>query len=159
MTSFAAHHLTPPIAAAVERLGWHPDDPAMREAAPTAARGHNLVVVAPPSPAYASPALAGTLSRLGPGTRGLLLCSEAQLGEWGLLAASLGGESLRIQVARGTARAMRRIAGLEDMTLIALTGWGADSDRQKSSEAGFDQHLTKPVQLDVVQDLLARLSA
>ena len=118
MTSFAAHHLTPPIAAAVERLGWHPDDPAMREAAPTAARGHNLVVVAPPSPAYASPALAGTLSRLGPGTRGLLLCSEAQLGEWGLLAASLGGESLRIQVARGTARAMRRLKAAEVDLLV-----------------------------------------
>ncbi|CAN7145246.1 PAS domain-containing protein [Massilia sp. LjRoot122] len=58
-----------------------------------------------------------------------------------------------------TARAMRQIAGLENMTLIALTGWGADSDRQKSREAGFDQHLTKPVQLDVVQDLLAKLTA
>jgi CheY-like chemotaxis protein len=57
-----------------------------------------------------------------------------------------------------TARAMRRIPGLEDMTLIALTGWGADSDRQKSSEAGFDRHLTKPVQLDVVQELLAQLA-
>ena len=58
-----------------------------------------------------------------------------------------------------TARAMRRLEGLEDMTLVALTGWGAESDRRKSNEAGFDQHLTKPVQLDVVQDLLARLAA
>ncbi len=113
MTSFDALHLTPPIAAAVERLGWSPDDPALREATPTAARGHNLVVVGPPSPAYAVPALAGMLSRLGPGTRGLLLCSEAQLGEWGLLVTSLGGDSLRIQVARGTARAMRRLKAAE----------------------------------------------
>ena len=58
-----------------------------------------------------------------------------------------------------TARAMRQVAGLENVTLVALTGWGADSDRQKSSEAGFDHHLTKPVQLDVVQELLARLAA
>jgi PAS domain S-box-containing protein len=58
-----------------------------------------------------------------------------------------------------TARAMRRLEGLEDMTLVALTGWGAESDRRKSNEAGFDQHLTKPVQLDVVQDLLAKLAA
>ncbi|RZA31296.1 MAG: response regulator, partial [Lysobacteraceae bacterium] len=58
-----------------------------------------------------------------------------------------------------TARAMRRIAGLEDMTLVALTGWGAESDRRKSNEAGFDQHLTKPVQLDVVQELLSKLAA
>jgi len=57
-----------------------------------------------------------------------------------------------------TARAMRQVAGLEHVTLVALTGWGADSDRQKSGEAGFDHHLTKPVQLDVVQDLLARLA-
>jgi PAS domain S-box-containing protein len=58
-----------------------------------------------------------------------------------------------------TARAMRQLAGLEHLVLVALTGWGADSDRQKSGEAGFDHHLTKPVQLDVVQDLLAKLAA
>jgi len=58
-----------------------------------------------------------------------------------------------------TARAIRKVAGLADLTLVALTGWGAYSDRQKSSEAGFDHHLTKPVQLDVVQDLLAKLAA
>jgi ATP-dependent RNA helicase DeaD len=107
--SFDHLHLTPPIAAALERLGWTPDDPAVREAAPTAARGHNLVVVAPPSPAYATPALAGLLSRLGPEARGLLLCAEPQLAEWGALVAGIAGEALRIQVARGTARAMRRL--------------------------------------------------
>ncbi|SFB71537.1 PAS domain-containing protein [Massilia yuzhufengensis] len=58
-----------------------------------------------------------------------------------------------------TARAMRSVAGLEGMTLVALTGWGADSDRQKSNEAGFNHHLTKPVQLDVVQELLGTLAA
>jgi ATP-dependent RNA helicase DeaD len=113
VTSYHDHHLTAPIAAAVERLGWGPDDPALRETTPTAARGHNLVVVAPPSPAYAVPALAGMLSRLGPGTRGLLLCAEAQLNEWGLLVTSLGGDAIRIQVARGTARAMRRLKAAE----------------------------------------------
>ncbi len=56
-----------------------------------------------------------------------------------------------------TARAMRRLPGLEHVCLVALTGWGAESDRRRSSEAGFDQHLTKPVQLDVVRDLLAKL--
>jgi ATP-dependent RNA helicase DeaD len=113
VTSYDDHHLTPTIAAAVERLGWSPDDLALRETTPTAARGHNLVVVVPPSPAYAVPALAGMLSRLGPGTRGLLLCAEAQLNEWGLLVTSLGGDAIRIQVARGTARAMRRLKAAE----------------------------------------------
>jgi len=58
-----------------------------------------------------------------------------------------------------TARAMRGLAGLEEMQLVALTGWGAESDRRKSNEAGFNHHLTKPVQLDVVQELLARVVA
>ncbi|MEW7848603.1 ATP-binding protein [Massilia aurea] len=56
-----------------------------------------------------------------------------------------------------TARAMRATAGLEDIVLVALTGWGAESDRLRSNEAGFDHHLTKPVQLDVVEALLAGL--
>jgi ATP-dependent RNA helicase DeaD len=58
------------------------------------------------------------LSRLGPETRGLLLCAEAQLGEWGLLATSLGGDALRIQVARGTARAMRRLQAADVDLLV-----------------------------------------
>ena len=32
-----------------------------------------------------------------------------------------------------------------DMVLIALTGWGTDDDRRQTQEAGFDHHLTKPV--------------
>jgi len=56
-----------------------------------------------------------------------------------------------------TARAMRAIPELHGVTLVALTGWGADSDRQRSKAAGFDHHLTKPVQLDVVEALLAGL--
>ncbi|MBA3556116.1 MAG: hypothetical protein H0W29_15345, partial [Gemmatimonadales bacterium] len=60
-------HLPAPIAAALERLGWNSDDPGVREAVPTAARGHNLVAVSPPAPVYAVPALAGLLSRLGEG--------------------------------------------------------------------------------------------
>jgi len=51
-------HLSPPIAAALTRLGWSADDALTREAAPTAARGHNLVLVIPPSPTAAPPALA-----------------------------------------------------------------------------------------------------
>jgi len=55
------------------------------------------------------------------------------------------------------ARALRAMAELEGIVLVALTGWGAESDRQRSREAGFDQHLTKPVQLAVVEKLLATL--
>ncbi|MBD8532043.1 MULTISPECIES: PAS domain-containing protein [unclassified Massilia] len=57
-----------------------------------------------------------------------------------------------------TASAMRRTPGLEDVTLVALTGWGTESDRLRSSDAGFDHHLTKPAQLSAVQDLLNSLA-
>ncbi|WP_206077433.1 hypothetical protein [Massilia sp. HP4] len=55
------------------------------------------------------------------------------------------------------ARSLRAMAELEGVVLVALTGWGAGSDRQRSGEAGFDHHLTRPVQLAVVEQLLARL--
>jgi CheY-like chemotaxis protein len=43
------------------------------------------------------------------------------------------------------------------ITLVALTGWGQDSDRRRSQEAGFDSHLVKPLDLDKLTDLLADL--
>ncbi|WP_229507836.1 response regulator [Massilia sp. Dwa41.01b] len=58
-----------------------------------------------------------------------------------------------------TASAIRRTPGLAGMTLVALTGWGTESDRLRSAEAGFDHHLTKPVQVKVVQELLAALAS
>jgi PAS domain S-box-containing protein len=45
-----------------------------------------------------------------------------------------------------------------DLTLIALTGWGNDEDRRRSREAGIDHHLVKPVDLHVLQNLLAASS-
>jgi PAS domain S-box-containing protein len=56
-----------------------------------------------------------------------------------------------------TARAMRRVAGLEHVVLVALTGWGAEDDRNQSSAAGFDHHLTKPVQMGDVERILASI--
>ena len=43
------------------------------------------------------------------------------------------------------------------LLLIALTGYGQESDRQLALEAGFNEHLTKPVDLSVLRSLLARL--
>ena len=45
------------------------------------------------------------------------------------------------------ARAMRERLG-SGVRLIALTGYGTEADRQRSAEAGFDAHLTKPVDID-----------
>lgn len=137
MTAFEHLHLTTSVAAAVERLGWRPDDSALRDTTPTAARGHNLVVVAPPSPAYAVPALAGMLSRLAPDTRGLLLCAEAQLAEWGGLVTDLGTGGPRVQVARGTARAMRRLQAAEVDLLVASPETALALHRQ--SALGLEQ--------------------
>jgi PAS domain S-box-containing protein len=53
------------------------------------------------------------------------------------------------------ARAIRRTTALRQVVLIALTGWGAQSDQQQSHEAGFDQHLTKPVSLEALEQALA----
>ena len=55
----------------------------------------------------------------------------------------------------------RRIRGEpwgRDMVLVALTGWGQDSDRRRSHEAGFNSHLTKPVDPSVLDELLERVS-
>lgn len=42
------------------------------------------------------------------------------------------------------------------MQLIAITGWGQEDDRRRSREAGFDVHLTKPVDPELLIGLLAR---
>ena len=70
------------------------------------------MAVAPPVPAYATPALGGALSRLEPGSRALVLVlvPAGQLDEWGALLHRLVQDTpLRVQVARGTARAMRQL--------------------------------------------------
>jgi CheY-like chemotaxis protein len=41
------------------------------------------------------------------------------------------------------------------MRLIALTGYGQPEDRRRSAEAGFDEHLVKPVAADEVARILA----
>jgi PAS domain S-box-containing protein len=52
------------------------------------------------------------------------------------------------------ARAIRRESWGRSMRLIALTGWGQAEHRRRSIEVGFDDHLVKPVELDVLENLL-----
>jgi CheY-like chemotaxis protein len=54
-----------------------------------------------------------------------------------------------------TARNMRRMPGMENTILVALTGWATEDDRARSRAAGFNYHLAKPVSLDKLTALLA----
>ncbi len=53
------------------------------------------------------------------------------------------------------ARRMRQIPSYKDVVLVALTGYGQDSDRQTSRNAGFDHHMVKPADFAKLQQILA----
>ncbi len=53
------------------------------------------------------------------------------------------------------ARAIRDDRRFDQPLLVALTGWGGDSDRERTSAAGFDLHLTKPVDLEAIVAMLS----
>lgn len=54
------------------------------------------------------------------------------------------------------ARRLRGRSDLEGLLIVAITGYGQDSDRERAREAGFDHHLVKPVDLDLLRRLLSR---
>ncbi len=41
--------------------------------------------------------------------------------------------------------------------LVALTGWGSNDHRQRAHDAGFDRHLVKPVELDAITRMIAKM--
>lgn len=53
------------------------------------------------------------------------------------------------------ARRLRADPALAGTTLVALTGWGSEDDKRRSQDAGFDVHLTKPVEPTAVAEVLA----
>jgi CheY-like chemotaxis protein/two-component sensor histidine kinase len=56
------------------------------------------------------------------------------------------------------ARQIRSEPWGKDIFLIALTGWGQGDDRRRSHDAGFNRHLTKPVDPSALETLLGSLS-
>jgi CheY-like chemotaxis protein len=56
------------------------------------------------------------------------------------------------------ARRMRQDPALQNTVLVAVTGYGLESDRVRSQEAGFDHHLVKPVDFDELLELLAAIA-
>ena len=55
------------------------------------------------------------------------------------------------------ARRLRLLPHLKGVKIVAMTGYGQDTDRQLAREAGFDSHLTKPVDFVKVEELLTTL--
>jgi signal transduction histidine kinase len=55
------------------------------------------------------------------------------------------------------ARRIRALPGGAALKLVALTGWGQPGDRQRAMEAGFDVHLTKPVDHETLRQILRQL--
>jgi signal transduction histidine kinase len=55
------------------------------------------------------------------------------------------------------AKCLRKSAGTASSLIIAITGYGQESDRQKSLDAGFDHHLVKPVDLPELLKILSTL--
>jgi CheY-like chemotaxis protein len=53
------------------------------------------------------------------------------------------------------ARRMRRHPDLAEVLLVAVSGYGRPEDLQRTREAGFDEHLVKPVDPQVLAELLA----
>jgi len=58
----------------------------------------------------------------------------------------------------GVARMMRDDTALSSAYLVALTGYGQAEDRRRVEEAGFDMHLIKPVDPDVLDQVLAKVT-
>jgi PAS domain S-box-containing protein len=56
-------------------------------------------------------------------------------------------------------RRIRKEPWGQGILLIALTGWGQEEDRHRTAEAGFNQHMVKPVDPDVLMKLLVSLSS
>jgi len=57
------------------------------------------------------------------------------------------------------ARRLRRDPAQAGLVIVALTGWGQEEDRRRTRAGGFDHHLTKPVDIDALLDILARVGA
>jgi CheY-like chemotaxis protein len=57
-----------------------------------------------------------------------------------------------------TCRRLREQPWGSRIRVVAVTGWGQEHDRRTSQEAGFDQHLVKPVAPTVIADILGAMA-
>jgi CheY-like chemotaxis protein len=57
------------------------------------------------------------------------------------------------------AQKIRELPGLRDIRLVAVTGYGRSDDRVRARDAGFDDHLTKPVEFAILDRTIAGVRA
>jgi CheY-like chemotaxis protein len=55
-----------------------------------------------------------------------------------------------------TCRRLRRQPSERHIVIVAVTGWGQSQDKQRAIDAGFDEHLTKPVDPTALASIFAR---
>ena len=55
------------------------------------------------------------------------------------------------------ARRVRQLPALDHTRLIAMTGYGQDSDKQAAADAGFDAHIVKPVEYPTLMEAIEGL--
>lgn len=110
MSAFEQLHLSGAAAAVLAADGWSADDPVVKDSAAPVARGQNLLFLAPPSPAWATPVLAGAASRLASADFMLLLAPAESVEAWGSVATqAMAGSPVQVHVGRGEARAVRML--------------------------------------------------
>ena len=127
-------HLPTALAQSLATLGWTADDPLVKGMTPTTARGHNLVAVIPPAPAWATPILAGVLAdRVETPGLTLVLTPQEMLAEWGTVLASLVElDAPRPMVALGPGQAARRLGAGQAVQIMVMTPETAVELRQRS---------------------------
>jgi CheY-like chemotaxis protein len=57
------------------------------------------------------------------------------------------------------ARAVRKEPWGRRVFMVAVTGWGEPEDKERAGAAGFDHHLTKPIDVDEIEKLLVDFAA
>jgi CheY-like chemotaxis protein len=56
-----------------------------------------------------------------------------------------------------TVAGIRRQSAGTHVILVAVTGWSRDEDKRRAYEAGFDLHVTKPMRIETLRELLGLL--
>jgi CheY-like chemotaxis protein len=57
------------------------------------------------------------------------------------------------------AKRIRKKHPSEELLLVALTGYGQPKDRKRARDSGFDDHLTKPINMQRIREILSLVAA